>query len=64
LLTTGGNSLAPSFSPDNQWVAYTSYEHNPGISWACEIYIRRVDGSETRRLTFNEYCDWQPRWGP
>jgi TolB protein len=64
LLTRGGNSLAPSFSPDSQWITYTSYEHNPGVSWACEIYILRVDGSETRRLTDNGYCDWQPRWCP
>lgn len=64
LLTTGGDSLAPSFSPNSHWVAYTSYEHNPGVSWACEIYIMRIDGSETRRLTDNSYCDWQPRWGP
>lgn len=64
LLTSGGNSLAPSFSPDGRWITYTSYEHNPDVSWACEIYIMRVDGSETRRLTDNDYCDWQPRWGP
>jgi Tol biopolymer transport system component len=64
LLTSGGDSLAPSFSPDSRWITYTSYEHNPDVSWACEIYIMLVDGSERRRLTDNGYCDWQPRWGP
>ena len=30
----------------------------------CEIYVIRTDGTELRRLTNNEYCDYQPRWGP
>jgi len=23
----------------------------------------RVDGSDIRQLTDNDYCDYQPRWG-
>jgi TolB protein len=61
---SGGNSQGPSFSPDGQWVAFTSYFDKYGDIDGCEIYIMRVDGSDLRRLTDNDYCDYQPRWGP
>lgn len=61
--TQGGNNLAPSFSPDGEWIALTSYRDRYGEDDGCEIYILRTDGSDLRRLTDNDYCDWQPRWG-
>lgn len=64
LSPTGGNSQGPSFSPDGQWVAFTSYFDKYGDDHGCEIYIMRVDGTDVRRLTNNDYCDYQPRWGP
>ena len=64
LSPTGGNSQGPSFSPDGQWVAFTSYFDKYGDDHGCEIYIMRIDGSDVRRLTNNDYCDYQPRWGP
>jgi Tol biopolymer transport system component len=64
LTPTGGNSQGPSFSPDGQWVAFTAYFDNYGDDHGCEIYIIRTDGTDLRRLTNNEYCDYQPRWGP
>ncbi|MDP1778753.1 MAG: hypothetical protein Q8K73_00615 [Anaerolineales bacterium] len=74
LSPTGGNSQGPSFSSDGQWVAFTSYFDHYGDDHGCEIYIMRVDGSDPstrfasgqalRRLTNNDYCDYQPRWGP
>jgi TolB protein len=63
LSPTGGNSSEPSFSPDGQWVAFTSYFDNPGNENGCEIYIIRADGTDLRRITNNDYCDSQPRWG-
>jgi len=60
----GGNSQGPSFSPDGNWVAFTAYFDHYGEDHGCEIYIMRTDGSDLRRLTNNDYCDWQPRWGP
>jgi len=63
-LTDGGNNLAPNFSPYGGWLAFTSYKDNFGDDHGCEIYVMRLDGSETLRLTDNDYCDWQPSWGP
>lgn len=63
LSPSGGNSQGPSFSPDGRWVAFTSYFDKYGQDNGCEIYIMRVDGSDVRRLTNNDYCDYQPRWG-
>jgi Tol biopolymer transport system component len=63
LSPAGGNSQGPSFSPDGQWVAFTAYYDHPGDDHGCEIYILRIDGTDLRRLTDNDYCDYQPRWG-
>jgi TolB protein len=60
----GGNSQGPSFSPDSGWIAFTSYLDKYNDVHGCEIYIIRIDGSNLTRLTNNDYCDWQPRWGP
>lgn len=64
LTPNGGNSQGPSFSPDGKWVAFTAYFDNYGDDNGCEIYIIRIDGTDLRRLTNNDYCDYQPRWGP
>ena len=64
LSPTGGNSQGPSISPDGQWVAFTSYFDQYRVDNGCEIYIMRSDGTDVRRLTNNDYCDYQPRWGP
>jgi len=64
LTPTGGNSQGPSISPDGKWVAFTAYFDNYGDDHGCEIYVIRTDGTDLRRLTNNDYCDYQPRWGP
>lgn len=64
LTPSGGNSQGPSFSPDGKWVAFTAYFDNYNDDNGCEIYIIRIDGADLRRLTNNDYCDYQPRWGP
>lgn len=64
LSPSGGNSQGPSFSPDSKWVAFTAYFDHYNDDNGCEIYIIRVDGTDLRRLTNNDYCDYQPRWGP
>jgi TolB protein len=64
LSPAGGNSQGPSISPDGNWVAFTAYFDHPNEDHGCEIYIMRIDGTDLRRLTDNDYCDYQPRWGP
>ncbi|GAB1472056.1 hypothetical protein MASR2M66_29340 [Chloroflexota bacterium] len=69
LTPTGGNSQGPSISPDGQWLVFTAYFDHYGEDHGCEIYMMRVDpstrsGQDLRRLTDNDYCDYQPRWGP
>lgn len=64
LTPSGGNSQGPTFSPDGKWLAFTAYFDHYGDDHGCEIYIIRIDGSDLRRLTNNDYCDYQPRWGP
>lgn len=64
LTPPGGNSQGPSFSPDGKWVVFTAYFDKYGDDHGCEIYVIRVDGTDLRRLTNNDYCDYQPRWGP
>jgi Tol biopolymer transport system component len=57
-LTAGGNNKGPDWSPDGQWVAFASQ-----LEGRNEVFIMRIDGSEIHQLTFNNYADWQPRWG-
>jgi TolB protein len=64
LTEPGGNSQGPSFSPTGEMVAFTAYFDAYQNNNGCEIYILRVDGTGLTRLTNNNYCDWQPRWGP
>jgi len=63
LTPSGGNSQGPSFSPDGKWVTFTAYFDKYGDDHGCEIYVIRTDGTDLRRLTNNDYCDYQPRWG-
>jgi len=58
-LTNGGSNKGPSFSPDGQWITFASSRDGDN-----EIMIMRIDGTEVTALTFNDYADWQPRWGP
>ena len=60
----GGNAQGASFSPDGRWIVFTAYYDHPNEENGCELYILRADGTDLRRLTDNDYCDYQPRWGP
>ncbi len=64
LTLPGGNSQGPTFSPDGQWVAFTAYYDRFRNVHGCEIYKMRADGTGLTQITNNDYCDWQPRWGP
>jgi Tol biopolymer transport system component len=55
----GGISAADvSFSPDGQWVAYSSFPEG-------QLWRSRIDGSEKLPLTVSSESEaWQPRWSP
>ncbi|MGE5222845.1 MAG: DPP IV N-terminal domain-containing protein, partial [Omnitrophica WOR_2 bacterium] len=61
-ITTRGNNLAPSFSPDGQWITFTSYQL-PDLTNYPEIWIMHPDGSGSIRLTAGRRVNWQPSWG-
>ena len=56
-ITDGGDNLAPSFSPDGAWLAFTSYRSGNNDIWAM-----RVDRRGILQLTHDSRSDWQPRW--
>jgi Tol biopolymer transport system component/imidazolonepropionase-like amidohydrolase len=51
--------LPPPTGSDDGLIAF--YSHRDGN---VEIYTMRPDGSDQRRLTFNEYDDYSPAWSP
>jgi eukaryotic-like serine/threonine-protein kinase len=50
---------SPQFSPDGQWIAFSSER-----AGSTDIWIGRSDGSGLRRLTFLEGFAGTPRWSP
>jgi Tol biopolymer transport system component len=53
------NDLFPSFSPDGQWIAFSSDRVNDQF----EIFKMAFDGSALTRLTFFEEPDLDPSYG-
>jgi Tol biopolymer transport system component len=64
------NNLAfdyyPSWSPDGTKIAFVSMRDNnfESVSNNLEIYTMNADGSQVRRLTFNNVEDNYPSWSP
>jgi TolB protein len=57
----GSQDVMPSYSPDQQWLAWTT---NRDILGGWEIYVANADGSQTQRLTYNSGADQNAVWGP
>jgi Tol biopolymer transport system component len=63
-LDTGGESYAPAWSNDGQWIAFQSDAgRDPGMN---EIWVARADGSEARAVTSTPAGAWSraPTWSP
>jgi TolB protein len=72
LTNSPGNDSHCSFSPDGEWIAFTSarmgYKDEAVYSDAPqpygEIFVMRYDGSQVRQLTDNQWEDGTPAWQP
>ena len=73
LTDSQGNDSHPSWSADGEWITFTSarggfkdeaalHPYNPQPY--SEIYAMRVDGSDVRMLTDNQFEDGIPSWVP
>lgn len=60
LLTWGGFSVAPSWSPDKKWVVY----ERGMASGKIEIWKMKYDGGNKKRLTSPDLDSQSPRWSP
>ena len=57
-----GDYNSPSWSPDGHWVAFTL---DPGLAGGTqEIFIANVDGSEWRRVTYDDLPNYSLTWSP
>ncbi|MEJ5239608.1 MAG: family 16 glycoside hydrolase [Anaerolineales bacterium] len=52
------DSWAPCWSPDGQWIAFTSDRDGDD-----DIYLMRADGTQITPLTRNSLNDFHPTWG-
>lgn len=59
-LSTTHNNVDPAFSPDGQWIAFTSWRDDRNY----EIYLMKSDGTLQTRLTTDAGHDYQPAWRP
>jgi TolB protein len=72
LTNSPGNDTHCGFSPDGEWIAFTSarmgFKDEAVYSDAPqpygEIFVMRYDGSQVRQLTDNQWEDGTPAWQP
>ena len=73
LTNSPGNDAHCSWSPDGKWLAFSSgrggfkdeavlHPYNPQPYG--DVYVMRVDGSDVRKLTDNQYEEATPTWRP
>ena len=59
LTSSGGLVAFPTWSPDGEWVAYSSDE-----AGSMDIWKRPLEGGEAQRITDSEFNEIQPAWSP
>ena len=63
LTETAADDGAPAWSPDGDWIVFTSDRSNPRAH-EYELWMFEADGGDPRRLTDNEVWDVDPSWRP
>lgn len=58
-LVTGGESLAPTWSPDGVRLAY--HGSRDGTD---QLFVANADGSAERQVTTDQTSHWSPTWSP
>jgi Tol biopolymer transport system component len=73
LTDSPGNDAHATWSPDGQWLAFSSVRGgfkdeaalNPGSPQASgDLYVMRADGTDVRALTDNQFEEATPGWAP
>ncbi len=56
----------PNYSPDGRQIVYSAFPegYDGSDEKMLEIHVANADGSNERRLTFDEYEDHDPSWSP
>lgn len=55
----GGLTSSPSWSPDGQWITYSS-----NVSGNMDIWKKELTGGEALRLTISKFNESEPAWSP
>lgn len=63
LTNSEGDDYTPTWSPDGEWIAFTSMRDGE-IEGSQEIYIMRADGSEQQNISNSPQYDAYPDWSP
>ena len=61
---TWANNENPSWSPDGRYILFTSDRDSSSKLKRNQIYLIAADGSNERRLTYDNKNYFQPRWSP
>src|SRR5207248_9350296 len=73
LTNTPGTNAHSSWSPDGEWILFSSgrmgfkderAQYEPGFQPYGQIFIMRADGSDVRQLTDNKWENGTPAWMP
>lgn len=65
IYSVSGTEGAPAWSPDGNWLVYTSYELNPGGERENDLWLISADGGTKLQLTsFASGSTLFPRWSP
>jgi hypothetical protein len=57
-----GMEFQPTWSPDGQQIAYTSYRYVPGEQGATDLFLVAASGGPPHQLTHTDEAEFDPSW--